>query len=132
MRIEYDIKLDFKDVLIRPKRSVLKSRSEVSLAREFRFKHSGALWKGVPIMAANMDHTGTFPMARALAEHDLMTAIDKFMPAADWNEFAKKYPQAFQHCFVTVGITDQDFERLKEILNKVDVPFICMDVANGY
>ncbi|OAI48974.1 guanosine monophosphate reductase [Gammaproteobacteria bacterium SCGC AG-212-F23] len=132
MRIEYDIKLDFKDVLIRPKRSVLKSRSEVSLVREFRFKHSGALWKGVPVMAANMDHTGTFAMAKALAEHDLMTAIDKFMSAADWATFAKKHPEAFQHCFVTIGITDQDFDRLKDILRQVDVPFICMDVANGY
>jgi len=53
-RIEDDIKLDFKDVLIRPKRSTLKSRSQVSLDRTFTFKHSNFTWTGVPIMAANM------------------------------------------------------------------------------
>lgn len=53
-RIEDDVKLDFKDVLIRPKRSTLKSRSQVSLERTFTFKHSNYTWTGVPIMAANM------------------------------------------------------------------------------
>ena len=53
-RIENDIKLDFKDVLIRPKRSTLKSRSQVELERTFVFKHSKLEWTGVPIMAANM------------------------------------------------------------------------------
>lgn len=66
MRIEYDVKLDFKDVLIRPKRSILQSRSEVKLEREFRFKHAGTKWSGVPIVAANMDHTGTLAMAVSL------------------------------------------------------------------
>jgi GMP reductase len=77
MRIEYDVKLDFKDVLIRPKRSVLKSRSEVSVEREFYFRDSGVTWHGVPIIAANMDHTGTFAMGAALAEHGLLTAMEK-------------------------------------------------------
>ena len=54
MRIEEDLKLGFKDVLIRPKRSTLKSRSDVELEREFTFKHSGLTWSGVPIIAANM------------------------------------------------------------------------------
>ncbi len=53
-RVETDIKLDFKDVLIRPKRSTLKSRSQVDLSRTYTFKHSGLVWTGVPIMAANM------------------------------------------------------------------------------
>ena len=55
MRIEEDLKLGFKDVLIRPKRSTLKSRSDVELERQFTFKHSGQTWSGVPIIAANMD-----------------------------------------------------------------------------
>ncbi len=44
MRIEEDLKLGFKDVLIRPKRSTLKSRSDVELERQFTFKHSGQTW----------------------------------------------------------------------------------------
>ena len=36
MRIEADRKLDFDDVLIRPKRSGLKSRAEVDLRRTFK------------------------------------------------------------------------------------------------
>ena len=63
-RIEDDVKLDFKDVLIRPKRSTLRSRSEVSLEREITFKWSGRKLVCVPIMAANMDTVGTFEMAK--------------------------------------------------------------------
>ncbi len=63
MRIEYEIKLGFKDVMFRPKRSTLKSRSQVDLEREFIFKNSGKKWKGVPIIAANMDTVGTFEIA---------------------------------------------------------------------
>ena len=73
MRIEDDIKLDFRDVLIRPKRSNLSSRKEVSLYRTFKFKHSEEEWTGVPIMAANMDGVGTFKMAEVLHEHEMFT-----------------------------------------------------------
>ena len=68
MRIEEDTKLDFKDVLIRPKRSTLGSRKDVDITREFKFKWSGKSFKGVPIIAANMDGVGTFDMARAFVE----------------------------------------------------------------
>ena len=77
MRIENDLKLGFKDVMIRPKRSTLKSRSQVNLEREFKFLHSDVVWKGIPIMAANMDTVGTFEMAKTLAKHNLFTAIHK-------------------------------------------------------
>ena len=73
MRIEYDIKLGFKDVMIRPKRSTLKSRAQVNLDREFKFLHSTTVWKGIPIMAANMDTVGTFEMALTLSKHKLFT-----------------------------------------------------------
>lgn len=69
MRIIEDLKLGFKDVLIRPKRSTLKSRSDVELERDFTFKHSGQRWSGVPIIAANMDSVGTFQMAKVLSLH---------------------------------------------------------------
>ncbi|HLB57943.1 MAG TPA: GMP reductase, partial [Gammaproteobacteria bacterium] len=132
MRIEYDIKLDFKDVLIRPKRSILKSRSEVSLEREFRFKHAGVKWQGVPIIAANMDHTGTFAMAQALSEHHLLTAMDKFIPIDEWSVIAKKNQKIISSCFVSIGIADHDFEKARDVINAVNVSMICLDVANGY
>ena len=87
MRIETDIKLDFSDVLIRPKRSVLQSRVEVSLEREFRFRHSGTTWSGIPIVAANMDHTGTLAMAKALAVHRILTGMDKFITPDEWKRY---------------------------------------------
>lgn len=132
MRIEYDVKLDFRDVLIRPKRSVLKTRAEVSLEREFRFKHTQTTWQGVPIIAANMDHTGTFDMAKSLSSYQLMTALDKFSTLEDWQKFAKENPQALGYCFVSVGITEADFSKLSEIMQAIDIPYICLDVANGY
>ncbi len=132
MRIEYDVKFDFKDVLIRPKRSVLKSRAEVSLEREFQFKHSGVTWSGVPIIAANMDHTGTFDMALALSEHQLLTAMDKFHNLNAWQVFAEKHPEAIGSCFVSIGTSEAEFKKLKEISQHVNISLICLDVANGY
>lgn len=132
MRIEYDVKLDFKDVLIRPKRSVLKSRSEVSLERDLSFKHAKTTWHGIPIIAANMDHTGTFEMALALHENKLLTAIDKFISLEDWISFAKKNPSVIASTFVSIGISEHDFENAQQVMEKVDVPMICLDVANGY
>ena len=83
MRIEEDTKLDFKDVLIRPKRSTLSSRKEVDLHRSYKFKHSGAEWIGVPIIASNMDGVGTFAMAQALAEHKAITCLTKDLTTPD-------------------------------------------------
>jgi GMP reductase len=132
MRIEYDVKLDFRDVLIRPKRSVLKTRADVSLEREFKFKHTKSTWHGVPIIASNMDHTGTLNMAIALAEHGLLTALDKFIPADEWKDFGKKQAKALASSFVSVGIGEADFEKLEKVMKVIKVPFICLDVANGY
>ncbi|MCW5581638.1 MAG: IMP dehydrogenase, partial [Luteimonas sp.] len=77
MRIENEIRLDFKDVLIRPKRSTLSTRSNVDVSREFRFRHAQVDYHGVPIVAANMDTTGTMEMARALAAYEMSTALHK-------------------------------------------------------
>lgn len=132
MRIEYDVKLDFSDVLIRPKRSVLTSRAEVSLTRTFRFKHSTKAWSGIPIIAANMDHTGTFSMATALAQHQLLTAIDKFCTPEDWKAFAATHQDTMASCFVSIGTAERDIEKLNHVLSSTDVSMICLDVANGY
>lgn len=132
MRIENDVKLDFSDVLIRPKRSVLKTRADVSLEREFTFKHTQTTWHGVPIIAANMDHTGTFEMANALSEHKLLTAMDKFLTPEQWGEFIKSHQTAIASSFVSVGISDAELQKLNQIMKIAPIPFICLDVANGY
>jgi GMP reductase len=132
MRIEEDIKLGFKDVLIRPKRSTLRSRSQVSLEREYHFRHSKKVWQGIPIIAANMDHTGTFSVAKALAEHKLMTALSKFADATEWAKFINDNTSHRQFTFVSAGLNEKDIPRLHEIQKHADFDFICLDVANGY
>lgn len=132
MRIEYDVKLDFRDVLIRPKRSVLKSRAEVTLDREFKFRHSRTSWKGVPIIASNMDHTGTFDMAISLSKHQMMTALDKFLAIEDWETFIKQNQSALNYTFASVGITEKDYAKLEQLMQIYPLPFICLDAANGY
>ncbi len=135
MRIEYDVKLDFRDVLIRPKRSVLKTRADVTLERDFTFKHTQTSWQGVPIIASNMDHTGTFAMAQALSQHHLLTALDKFITADHFREFIETHADAsviLNHTFATTGISEADFNKLDEFMRVAPVPFICLDVANGY
>lgn len=132
MRIEQEVKLDFKDVLIRPKRSTLKSRSEVDLKREYTFKHSKVTWQGIPVIASNMDHTGTFAMARSLAKHGLLTALDKFIDLENWQAFQSQHADVTSYCFVSSGISKKDFEQLEAILQHVPASFVCLDVANGY
>jgi GMP reductase len=134
MRIETDLKLGFKDVMIRPKRSTLKSRSQVSLEREFKFLHSTFIWKGVPVMAANMDTVGTFEMAKALATNQLFTAIHKHYTLKNWVDFSKEVlPETFNFVAVSTGISKKDADKLAEIIQNVpQINFICLDVANGY
>ena len=134
MRIEYDIKLGFKDVMIRPKRSTLKSRAEVSLNREFKFLNSQKSWSGVPIMAANMDTVGTFEMALALSKKQLFTAIHKHYSDADWSDFFKKAPENIEDFIaVSTGTGKNDASKLASIFKiNPKLKFICIDVANGY
>lgn len=132
MRIDRDIKLDFKDVLIRPKRSTLQSRKQVSLERRYTFLHSQQKWEGVPVIAANMDHVGTFAMAKELAQHQMLTAIDKFATVEQWKKFAIANANAMPYSFVSTGIGDEDLEHLVAIVKAVNAPLICIDVANGY
>ncbi len=131
MRIEEDIKLDFKDVLIRPKRSTLSSRKEVDLTRRYKFKHSGATWLGVPIMASNMDGVGTIEMAKELFGHSMFTCLVKSYDEDDLFDLANAYSG---NCFaISTGIGERDFQRLSRIINAYpEIKFICVDVANGY
>ncbi len=134
MRIEIDLKLGFKDVLIRPKRSTLKSRAEVSLERQFKFRHGAPPWTGIPIMAANMDTVGTFSMAHVLSESHLFTAIHKHYSLDKWDQFmAILPPELADYIAVSSGISESDLQKLSQILQMhPSLRFICLDVANGY
>lgn len=134
MRIEYDIKLGFKDVMIRPKRSTLKSRAQVDLSREFTFRNSQQSFKGIPIMAANMDTVGTFEMALALSSKQLFTAIHKHYSLDEWQYFITSAPQGIENFIaISTGTGKEDSEKLGTLLQAhPQLKFICIDVANGY
>lgn len=133
MHIESDIKLGFKDVMLRPKRSTLSSRSEVSLNRKFKFRNSQHNWEGIPVMAANMDTVGTFEMAEALASHQLFTAVHKHYTPAQWKNFMQeKGNNLAEYIAVSTGTSAADAEKLDLILKESNLRFICIDVANGY
>ena len=138
MRIIEDTKLDFDSVLILPKRSTLKSRSEVSLTRSFRFKHSGVEWCGKPIIAANMDGVGTIEMYNALSQNELMTALHKHYTEDQLLAFYKRVADT-PFAWYSTGIGESDLNKLDTVVNKARdnqmkecVNFICVDVANGY
>ncbi|MCB1531586.1 MAG: GMP reductase [Alphaproteobacteria bacterium] len=133
MHIEEDTKLDFKDVLIRPKRSTLKSRKDVDISREFTFKWSGKKFNGVPIIAANMDGVGTFDMARAFIEdgNGLSVALHKHYPLADLQTFYKE--NGPDSIWYSIGMVKADEEKLAEFIKAGSKPDkLCIDVANGY
>lgn len=134
MRIETEMKLGFKDVMIRPKRSTLKSRSHVTLERDFNFLHSSSSWSGIPIMAANMDTVGTFSMANALAKEKLFTAIHKHYLVKEWNEFLYDIsPETYNYIAISTGTGKNDSKKIAEIFEANPLlKFICIDVANGY
>ena len=131
MRIEDEVKLDFKDVLIRPKRSTLSSRKEVDLNRTYKFKHSKQAWTGIPVMASNMDGVGTIDMARALYKHQMFTCLIKSYSEDDLFDLAGRF--GGQYFAVSTGTGDKDFLKLRQIVNAYpEIHFICIDVANGY
>lgn len=134
MRIETDIKLGFKDVMIRPKRSTLSSRAEVSLVRKYKFLHGGKDWEGIPIMAANMDTVGTMEMAKKLASHQLFTALHKHYTPQQWKKLMQSTGKSIVECIaVSTGTSTADAEKLAIILKENPLlRFVCIDVANGY
>jgi GMP reductase len=135
MRVETDPKLDFDDVLIRPKRSVAPSRASVTLQRSHRFRNASpaAGWTGTPIMASNMDTVGTMKMTQALHQLNMLTCLHKYYPVEELLDFFAKNPAACS-AFYTLGIRDEDFDKLKAFVNKAGdkARLICVDAANGY
>jgi GMP reductase len=129
MKINYEPKLDFDDVLLAPHRSRTASRSDIQLARNFSFYHCNEIWEGVPIFAANMDTTGSLAMSNALEKHDMPTCLHKhydldnlvhdlYYPSTQW---------------WSMGINDKEVIKLREFIDRSGItPNICIDVANGY
>ena len=134
MRIETELKLGFKDVMIRPKRSTLKSRSQVSLERNFTFRNSQKKWIGVPIIAANMDTVGTFEMAEALSKEKIITAIHKHYTIEEWSSFLENQPDSiYDYIALSTGIGKGDEQKVQQIIDAhPQLNFLCIDVANGY
>lgn len=134
-KIVEDVKLDFQDVLLMPKRSTLDSRSKVILDREFKFKHSNIKYEGIPVIVANMDTVGTIEMAKALYQYKMSVALHKFYPEDELVDFFTQ-PES-QYTFYTLGITADDMEKFRRVNQAVEVKggsikYICIDVANGY
>jgi GMP reductase len=148
MRIEEDMKLDYKDVLVRPKRSTLGSRKEVDLQRGFTFRnYQGPTvddyrhYRGVPIMASNMDGVGTFEMADTLAEQGMFTCLVKTYTSNDLIDFFNTdyFHTQFKrnrsdYVAMSIGITDDSWGKLQEVtaLCEGNLKYVCIDVANGY
>ena len=132
MRIEEEIKLDYTDVLFRPKRSTLSSRKDVNLKRTYKFKYSNNEWSGIPIMAANMDGVGELGVAEKMSEFDMITCLTKQHDVKKLKQY-KKIKTIYKNIALSIGIKKEDFTRLDELLKEFNfIKFICIDVANGY
>ena len=133
MHLDNQIKLDFKDVLIRPKRSTLTSRSQVDITREIKFRWSPERFHAIPVIAANMDTTGTFEMARALGRHGMMTALHKHYSAQEYIDFFTGLENK-SDAFYSLGIGDAEYEQFCAVMKAAPgaVRYVCIDVANGY
>lgn len=131
MRIDPEVKLDFSDVLIRPKRSTLGSRSETNISRSFEFK-TGQKFSGVPIFAANMDTIATFEMARAFHKYGWHVALHKHYTPEELVAFFKEGPTS--NVWYSMGIVDADLEKFKIVRSQLmwGIERVCIDVANGY
>jgi len=132
MRIEEDIKLDYADVLFRPKRSTLHSRKDVELKRTYTFKYSNHQWSGIPIIAANMDGVGGLEIAKNLAKFELMTCLTK-QHNTKMIKRCSKIKEIYPHIVLSCGTGEEDYKRINNILKEFSFfEFICIDIANGY
>ena len=131
MRIEEEIKLDYSDVLFRPKRSTLSSRKDVNLERTYKFKYSNNEWSGIPIMAANMDGVGELGVAEKMSEFNMITCLTKQHDIKKLKQY-KKIKSIYKNIALSVGIKKEDFDNLDKLLKEFNfIKFICIDVANG-
>jgi GMP reductase len=132
MKIVDETKLDFDDILLVPARSPAASRKEVDLKRTYKFFHSPKEWIGLPIMAANMDTTGTFKMGTTLNAHEMITCLHKHYSTKKINDFFDYY-NVEKNVWVSIGMGSSEIPKLMEISESLHhSPNICIDIANGY
>lgn len=127
-----ELALDFSDVLIKPRYSNVHSRSYVDLERNFKFLHSPRTLKNIPIMCANMDTIVNFEVFKILSNHNMFTAFHKFVSVEEYTqnkELLEKYPDNYA---ISIGMSDNDIDKLKLINQVIDFKTICIDIANGY
>jgi GMP reductase len=126
--------IDFKDVLILPKKSNLNSRKEVSLERTIIFQN-GLTWTGIPIVAANMTTIGTLEVYKVLSTYKIITALHKFHKLQDLLDYNKENIDSKldpDYFMISTGISSNDYDNLTHILDNIECKFICVDIANGY
>jgi len=133
-KIINEIKLDFDDVLIRPKRSTLVSRSEVNLVRTFKFAHSTRQLDCVPIMVANMDTVGTISMGKSISPLGSITCLHKHY---DEDVLVNLFMEQNDLIWYSTGTSKKDISKLEKVFYTIKnsggyYPNICLDVANGY
>jgi GMP reductase len=133
-KIINETKLDFDDVLIRPKRSTLNSRSEVVLTRTFKFAHSPRVLQCVPIMVANMDTVGTICMSKAASDLGAITCLHKHY---DEDLLVNTFMEQTDLIWYSTGTSKKDIEKLERVFYTIKssggyYPNVCLDVANGY
>ena len=153
MRIEDEVKLDYSDVLIRPKRSTLGSRKQVRMERKFEFRNyknplkidsltgdsldNGSHYVGIPIMASNMDGVGTFEMADTLGEKNIFTCLVKTYSVGElvgYFDEANAPAWRREHVAMSIGVKEEDEQKFRNVYEQVGdkLKYVCIDVANGY
>ena len=144
MRIEEDVKIDYGNVLLRPKRSTLVSRKDVDLDRHYTF-NNGQTYYDIPIMASNMDGVGTIEIADALGKLGLFTCLvksysvdeyveyfnmdEQWVDAKDIKRFVRKEYTAY-----SMGVVDDDLNKFIKVYEQLGdrIKYVNIDVANGY
>jgi GMP reductase len=146
-----EIQLDYCDVMIKPKRSTLNSRSEPDIYRQYRFKYPNSfLYEqntiyGNGLMVANMATTGTFAMAEVMAKNLMFTCLHKHYSFEELKDFLEKHKDVIvderydgkdlmflDYVFVSTGIKDGDYEKICKVLDLGYCKNLCIDIANGY
>lgn len=127
MYIEHKDYLDFDDVLIKPTKTNIKSRSEVDLSIN---NCTDLIDNCIPIIASNMDTVGCFTMAKKLSSFGLMTCLHKYYSAQEYINFFENIDKS--KIFYSVGVSNNDIEKLRKVYEFCGIKNVCLDVANAY
>lgn len=136
-QIRDSIELDFCDVLFRPKRTTLNSRSEADVIREYKFKYYPKTIKSCGIMAANMATTGTFDMNDVLQKYKAITCLHKHYTEYEIKNYMTinnmdDYSDHNSFTFISTGLKDDKEQLFRLLQTGSQIDKICIDIANGY